>query len=54
MRKKRDGPKQPGHIELELGGTNGSHGGGFGPRALTLDQTTTELGRDVAKAMVVL
>jgi hypothetical protein len=38
-----------GHVELELGGGNGGHGSGCGPRVLTLAQTTTKLGRGCSK-----
>jgi len=38
-----------GHMELKLGGGNGGHGSSFGPRALTLAQTMTKLGRGCSK-----
>jgi hypothetical protein len=44
-RKKRDGLRRPGHVELQLGGGNGGHGSSFGPRALTFVRIASQLSR---------
>jgi hypothetical protein len=47
--KHKEEERRPDHVELELGGGNGGHGSGCGPRVLTLAQTTTKLGRGCSK-----